>query len=118
VKYGVSLAQPPTSNPNPNTKANINTNTPITQWWALFFELFVLVAALVMTLLPTPKHLASARPILAHFFTMASVVVMVAANASMQTYVWCVRGARACAVRGGVGAGWLLPQLQPSTSNS
>jgi hypothetical protein len=80
------------------------------QWWALFFELFVLVGALVLTLLPV-KHLVAARGAVSHFFTIAAVVAMVAGNSSIQTYVWCVRF-------GGVGPGAAAEALALSVGSS
>lgn len=53
----------------------------------MFFELFVILVSAVITCLPL-KRLAVGRNILAHFFSMATLLVMTALNMDIVTYVW------------------------------
>lgn len=69
---------------------------PRREWWCLFLELFVILAAAITTLMPI-QRLARGRHVLAHFFTIATVIIMTALSANLNTYVWCAGSARACA---------------------
>ena len=69
-------------------------------WWTLWFALILMGAALALTLLPV-KHLLAWRGVLAHFFSMLAVLMMIALNSALPTYVWC---ASACVCVGGVRA--------------
>lgn len=57
------------------------------EWWCLFMEVFVILSAAVVTCLPI-ERLAKGRYVLAHFFSIASVIIMTALSANINTYVW------------------------------
>jgi hypothetical protein len=61
--------------------------TPCRGYWVLFFELFVLLAAAITSCLP-PARLDAGRHVLAHFFSIATVLIMTALNVDLNLYVW------------------------------
>ena len=59
------------------------------QYFVLFFELVVILVALVVVSCLPRKRLAAVRHLLAHFFSMAFVLTCTALNIDITTNVWC-----------------------------
>lgn len=57
------------------------------EYFVLFFELVILLAAAATTAL-SPKRFEAARPVVAHFFTLATGLAMTAVNLDLAVYVW------------------------------
>jgi hypothetical protein len=60
---------------------------PRRQWWCLFLELFVILTSAVVTLLPAERF-AKGRQVLAHFFAIASAIIMTTLHADLNAFVW------------------------------
>ena len=84
---GQLLLLPTTLDPSPLPQIP-ETPAARREWWCLFLEAFVILSAAVVTCLPI-ERLAKGRYILAHFFSIASVIIMTALSANLNTYVWC-----------------------------